>query len=431
MYDLKIIENIVNSYLEIINNIDSFDNRMKTIEYIPEMEKEKIIKKFNSDSNKYECNELYHELFKKISKEYPEKCAVIFNETKINFKELDEMSNSIAHYLGDQNVKRNDVISVICDRSPFYIVATLGISKAGGAFLPIDKNLPIDRIKYILSDAQPNIILHYNADDIVDSIRNENYTLYDLAKHNYGNNIESTESINEPDDTCYILYTSGTTGKPKGTLVSHFNIYNYLRKFSRKRRNKNYSYESLIKSKDIQKILAVTNFTFDISHNEITYCLVHGLTIVLVDSNTSEDISMLSQYITENRVDLINTTPSRFKFFMENEYFRNSLKYSTCTIYNGYGPTEATVTCTYKVVNDEIEKKVTIGKPQCNYKLFILDKYMNPVPIGVEGEIYIGGYGVCKGYLHREDLTKEKFILNPFNFDRDEHNKIMYRTGDL
>eukprot|EP00833_Pecoramyces_ruminatium_P018314 jgi/Orpsp1_1/1192346/evm.model.d7180000092453.1 len=458
-YDSVVIENIFNSYNEIIHNIHSLENSLiKTMEYIPKVEKNRIINEFNSDINKEGCNQFYYKEFSKIAEMYPERCAIVFNEIKINYKELDEMSNSLAHYLRSQGVERNDIIPIICDRSPYYIIGILGISKAGGAFLPIDRNLPNERIKFILNDVHPKLVLYKNCKNIIDNLNNcDNITfnIYNLEKHNYSNNCDKINSINNEDDICYVLYTSGTTGNPKGALISHLNLYSNIGSFYNENNEvtNNSCLANFVLKDNIRNILSITNFIFDISHNEITLSLINGLTIILVDDYLTNDVYSLSDYILKNSVEFINTTPSRFKILMENEKFRDILKiikcivfigeelnknlckrigkYSNCKIYNGYGPTEATVTCTYKCVDYENENKISIGKSQCNYNIYILDKYMNPVPIGVEGEIYIGGYGVGKGYLNRPDLTKEKFIENPFNFDNDEHNRIMYRTGDL
>eukprot|EP00833_Pecoramyces_ruminatium_P009660 jgi/Orpsp1_1/1183692/evm.model.c7180000086304.1 len=163
LYDFIMIKNILNSYIEIMKNINNLENSdIRNIEYIPIKEKERIIKEFNSDVNKEGCNKLYHEEFSKMAKEYPERIAIVFNEDKITYKELDEMSNSLAHYLRSEGIKRNDIIPIICDRSPYYIIGILGISKAGGAFLPVDKNLPIERIKFILQEIHPKLILYSN-----------------------------------------------------------------------------------------------------------------------------------------------------------------------------------------------------------------------------------------------------------------------------
>eukprot|EP00833_Pecoramyces_ruminatium_P006281 jgi/Orpsp1_1/1180313/evm.model.c7180000072888.1 len=427
------IKQILDSYIEVVRNINNLENSdIRNIEYIPMEQKERIIKEFNSDVNKEGCEKLYHEEFQKMAKQYPERIAIVFNEEKITYKELDEMSNSLAHYLRSEGVCRNDIIPVISDRSPYYIIGILGISKAGGAFLPIDKDLPDERIQFILGEINSKVILFSNCKDVIDKLRNNEdnikYNMYDLVKHDYSNNCNNINNINEPDDTCYVLFTSGTTGKPKGVLINHFNLLNNI-KINYNENNgisNNISLANYILKDKVHNILSITNYIFDISHNEITLSLVNGFTIVLADEYKISNINSLSDYILKNNVEFINTTPK-----LRNDLCKEIHKYSKCRILNGYGPTEATVTCSYKIVNEEIENKITIGKPQCNYNIYILDKFKKPVAIGVLGEIYIGGYGVGKGYLNRPELTKEKFVENPFNFDGDEHNRIMYRTGDL
>eukprot|EP00833_Pecoramyces_ruminatium_P010403 jgi/Orpsp1_1/1184435/evm.model.c7180000089503.1 len=461
MYDSTIIKAILNSFVEIIKNIKSLEsNNIKNIEYIPQEEEIKILKEFNSDVYNEECNKLYHEEFSKIAEKYPEKCAIVFNETKITYKELDEMSNSLAHYLRSQEIGRNDIIPIIYDQSQYYIIGILGISKSGGAFLPIDKNLPNERIQFIIKDANPKLILFRNCEEVIADLKKEKinqFNMYNLDKHNYSLNRCKISNINNPDDICYILFTSGTTGNPKGAIINHFNLYNFVRTYECYYKQNNSSqhcvYDIIMRKGNSINVLGISNFSFDASNVEILFTLVQGLKLIFVSEDIINNVILLSNYINKNEVDMIQITPSRLKLFMEYDEFKNILrqikliilcgeelkiemceyinKYSNCKIFNGYGPTECTTACCYKMINCNDSKIITIGKPIINYNVYILDKYKKPVPVGVEGEIYIGGYGVGKGYLNRPELTKEKFIDNPFNYENDEHNRIMYRTGDL
>ncbi|OUM65643.1 hypothetical protein PIROE2DRAFT_7310, partial [Piromyces sp. E2] len=445
IYSNYLIKQIVDSYIEVINNISKFDNKIQRIEYIPKEEKEKIIVHFNDSEYKKDCDKFYHEEFSKIASENPDKCAIVFNESKITYRQLDLMSNSLARYIRKLGVSRNDIIPIICNRTPYYVIGTLAISKAGGAFLPIDPKLPIERIQYIMEEVHPKLILRYQNEEIVNELIKNDYEILDIESYDYvNNNNSSIENINENEDTCYVFFTSGTTGVPKGVLINHFNLYNNNRRFGEENEHLCIA-NFLLKENKVNNILGISKFSFDIYHNEITFSLMHGLTLIFADDNLVNDIVGLSKYINENKVEFIVTTPTRFKVFMENEEFLKALsnikvalfggeeltrslcenirKYSNCEIYNGYGPTECTVSCTFKRVDENIERKITIGKPQCNYKIYILDEDKNICPVGVEGEIYISGYGVSKGYLNKEELTKEKFI--PYIM------KLMYRTRDL
>eukprot|EP00833_Pecoramyces_ruminatium_P018716 jgi/Orpsp1_1/1192748/evm.model.d7180000095597.1 len=308
LYENCIISRIIDSYIEVIRNMESFGESIRSIEYIPENEKEKILKKFNQDVNRNECENYYFEKFQEMAEKYLEKDAIIYNELKYSYEELNKMTNSLAYYLRyNIGISKNDIIPVVCDRTPYYMISTLAISKAGGAFLPIDIKLPIDRIKFILQEVEPKIILYCTSSDVIESLNGGNYRLYNLKEHSYNEHQENLENINQPDDTCYVLFTSGTTGKPKGALVSHFNIYNYVRSFG-KEENNYCIYQLFMKSNSINNVLIISNFAFDISHIEITISMVHGLTMVLADDITANNMNILSDYIIKKNVEYINTT---------------------------------------------------------------------------------------------------------------------------
>ncbi|OUM56406.1 hypothetical protein PIROE2DRAFT_18999, partial [Piromyces sp. E2] len=277
---------------------------------------------------------------------------------------------------------------------------------------------------------------------------NKSIEVYSLEQHNYSENTEEIENVNESDDLCYILFTSGTTGKPKGTMIAHSNLINYCLYC------KEYMHKQGFKS-----YLSFSKFTFDMSIDEINFPLLRGSKIVLCNDEEFNNPMKIGKLIKKHDIGSLLIVPSRFENYMNNDEFYESInniklivfggeKLSAklleniyerfnLTVYNGYGPTETTASCTYKkILPDEIkggnkELMISIGKPLRNCRMYILDKNMKPVPIGIEGEIFIGGYGVGKGYLNRPELTQEKFVVNPFINDEGNGRNVMYRTGDL
>ncbi|OUM56129.1 hypothetical protein PIROE2DRAFT_19411, partial [Piromyces sp. E2] len=307
----------------------------------------------------------------------------------------------------------------------------------------------------MMNEVNAKIFMKYIIDgDLENTMKFGHIKGYSLDKLDYTKNKSSVSNINQENDICYVLFTSGTTGKPKGTLTYHNNLLNYCM-YSQKVNGKKDIY-----GEDFDNVLAFSKFTFDMSIVEIHYPLLRGSRVVLSSNEEFNNPKLIGDLIVNNGVKCIYTVPSRLQNYISlSEHFEKSLSnvkwilfggekltntlietvksIGDIVIFNGYGPTEGTVCCTIKRFQDNQtlrnnnEELVTIGKPSCNYKIYILDEDMKPVPIGVEGEIYIGGYGVTKGYLNREELTKEKFVECPFNYANDKYCKMMYRTGDL
>ncbi|OUM56422.1 hypothetical protein PIROE2DRAFT_18982, partial [Piromyces sp. E2] len=453
LYEKKMIDRIIDSYIEVIRNINEFSNSIDNIEYIPFEEKEKIIKEFNSNEYKYECDKFFHVEFSKIAERNKNKIAIISNDEKFSYGILDEMTNSIAHYLRSLNVGRNTIVPIICERSYYYVIGIIGIMKAGGAFLPIDPEYPEERIKFMIEEVEAKIVLKYvTNNEYNEKLKNiENVLIYSMEQHNYKENIYKIDNINDVDDTCYCLFTSGTTGKPKGTLISHFNLINYS------------LYAQTYNGKEIFTnnfgvSLCSSKFTFDMSICEILYPLIKLKSVVISNEDECNNPNLLGNLINKFNIDYIFITPSRLHYYLKDENYSKSINNIKCllmggegcnketlreiinytdgNIYNLYGPTETTIMCTISELSKKFNKsnknvnKITIGKPLCNCKLYILDKYLKPVPIGVEGEIYIGGYCVGKGYLNRKNLTQEKFVECPYSSEKNS-KKLMYSTGDL
>jgi len=474
-YDLSLIENIVDSYIELIHQIDEYSYPISEIQYITSDMYDKIINEFSSNPLEYNINYLYHETIHRNAVNHPNKTAIIFNNQKISYKEIDEMSNSLARYLRKIGIKRNDIIPIISERTYYYVIGILGISKAGGAFFPIDPEFPEERINYMINEVNPKFILKYskNIDKNSLSYLFKNYKFINLETFNYKKNTETLGNINRIEDICYIMFTSGTTGKPKGNLIRHSNFLNYCFQ------SHLFNFQNNSNSFTTNNILGFTKFTFDMSLAETLCALFNNKCTILTNDIEFNNPQLLSQLITQYNVDYIDTTPTKIKLFVKNKDFTRSLKnvkviklggemlsketvkklkeYTNALIFNEYGPTECTLMSSSKdVTNISKNTIITIGKPMDNYQLYILDSYLNPVPIGVVGDIYIGGQGVGSGYLNRKELTSKVFLINKFTkgsniknmtnnvnrsntnnnnnpkkiIDNNKHN-IMYKSGDL
>ena len=353
------------------------------------------------------------------------------------------MSNSVAHFLRKQGVTRNDIVPIISKRSWHFVVATLGVLKAGAAFLPIDPSFPFERIDFIVQEVKTKIILSYGK-----KCNELRCNVVELEKFNYFYDVTSVMNINKSDDACYVLFTSGTTGNPKGTIQTHKNLVNFVNS------NKRNIFQQSICCK-CNSFLADIAFTFDPTMFHIYLPLLNGLRIILTPEDS--DSRKVAEIIEKNCCDIINSTPTKIKVYLRDVRYRaaiSGLKIVTvgaeifteelykeiedCTnadIYNVYGPTETTIISSAAQIVNTCKKTdikdITIGSPIANTQIYILDRNNKPLPIGVAGELCIAGDGVGKGYLNRPELTAEKFVSNPFATKENHHGRIMYHTGDL
>ena len=386
-------------------------------------ERQKLLYELNDTAVDYPRDKCVHQLFEEQVARTPDKVAVIACDKTITYAELNEQANRIAHSLIEKGIGVGDIIAFKLSRRSYLLSTMLGILKSGAAYMPVDPDYPQERIEYMLSDSNAKLC-----------ITEENISEFLLCKKHNNPDIE-TKDIN----ICYCIYTSGSTGKPKGTLLTHKNVVNYVNN-----NNNNNVVHKIIKS-SYKKIVSVTTVGFDIFVTESLLPLANGLEILLADENQAKFQSELNAILNVHPVDVLQTTPTKMKSLIVDtdqiDYLRNikaivlggealdkalAQKLTALTdakIFNIYGPTETTVWSTNTAVIDV--EDITIGKPIANTQIYIVDKYMCPVPIGVVGELCIAGDGVGAGYLNRPELTAEKFIDNPFGEGK------LYKTGDL
>ncbi len=406
---------------------------IKEIDILPQKERKRIVCEFNDTYVDYPRNRCVHGLFSEQAARTPDQIALVFEDKRFTYRQLDEMSNSLGHFLREKGIKPNDVVPVIARRIWHVIVAMLGILKAGGAYMPVSPEYPEDRIRHILMESKAKIALVYQF-----SITHRDISVIDIKEVNFCCNLECVENINYIDDYCYIIYTSGSTGKPKGICQTHKCLSNLL------------LWQILQDKRNHSRILASTILTFDVSIQEIMYSLIKGGCLFFTKENIKNDMLLYMEFIQKNMINEIFITPSYFnlvcklnklekistlkniffageKFGVERDIFEK-LRESKVRIWNQYGPAETHV-ATYKEVHNALN--VTIGKPISNTQIYILDRSNKILPIGVPGELCIAGEGVGKGYLNRPELTAERFVPNPFATPENHHGKIMYHTGDL
>ena len=437
IYTKKDIESLHDRILYIIKQIIEQDNvKIQEIDIVTPEEKEKIINEFNNTDFKYDKNTSIIKYFEEQVVKKPNKIALISNGKQITYKDLNQKANMLAKYLVNKGIKKGDVVGIMVSRSLEMAIGLIAILKSGATYLPIDSEYPLDRISYMIENSETKTVLVNNKTEKIiqqDSLK-INIELNDTEIYK----LENIENINmniEPDTLAYLIYTSGSTGKPKGVKITHRNLNNFV-----------VGMKDIIDFAPNKVMVSVTTISFDIFGLEIWCSLSSGQTLVLANEEEQNTPSLLNKLCIENKVNMIQTTPSRYSIIFENpsnleflkniseilvggeainkKLLQNMKTYSKARIFNMYGPTETTIWSTVKELTNE--KNITIGKPIANTQCYVLNKNHKILPTNMSGELYIGGDGVSKGYLKREDLNNEKFIKSPFKKDQ----KI-YNTNDL
>ena len=415
-------------------------NPVTQLKYLPIEEYNQIVHEWNNTYADYPRDKTIQELFVEQVERTPDNIAVVYEDIKLTYRELNNKANQLANHLrGSYKVEPDTLIALCLDRSEHMLIAIFAALKAGGAYVPMDSSYPDERIKYVLEDMKAGIVLinkeHKErlcgiAEVDVVAIDSEE-TVEQISLESTVNPVTSTRS----DNLAYVIYTSGTTGKPKGVMIEHKGVV-----------NSSYAaigHRSIIRN---SKMLSSAPYVFDSFVLEIYPTLFAGGSLFISDEALRKDIYSIYDYCVRNRItNLFLTTKLAEEFLhLENdELCLTSLavggeklrtqKIPRFHLVNEYGPTENTV-CTTQFRVTGCNKDIPIGKPIANTRCYVLGKNLGLVPIGSVGELYIGGDGLARGYLNREELTREKFISNPFQTKEEKKqnkNSRIYRTGDL
>jgi amino acid adenylation domain-containing protein len=414
-------------------------------------EKEQLLDDFNDTAADYPREKTLHQLFEEQARQTPGDSAVFVGENKSDrtyrtYEQLAADARNLAVHLRGKGAGPGKIIGIMVDRHVHMLVGLLAILKTGAAYLPMDPGYPEARVNYILEKSGAALLLtRQNLLEDGCSVSFEGDIL-DISDESLYESMPAGPAADvRPPDPAYVIYTSGSTGNPKGVMVSHRNAVNFIA-----------GMREVIDFKPGRTILALTTVSFDIFFLETLLPLTLGMTVALADEEQQRDPVLLADFLMENRVDMVQMTPSRLQLMLEMEpdlkslagvhtlmiggeafpaQLHRSLKETfKGHIYNMYGPTETTIWSAVKDLTHAPPGEVTIGRPIANTQIYIVNKSFHLQPLGVAGELLIGGDGVASGYLNNDKLTAEKFINKSFAGSRDGFSKeplVVYRTGDL
>jgi len=422
LFKAETIERLAGHFSNLLLSITQQDHLgLSQLSLLSAEEHKRLIQSSTGEQNEFPREETLLSLFEQQAKRTPTHRAVVFDKYSLSYAELDKLSNQMAAFLLKKaTIAPEDLIGIQLERSEWLIIAILGIYKTGVAYVPIDPAYPESRINFIAENSQCKLM--------IDQALLEEFI---TCQHTLSG--RKVPVALEADSLAYVIYTSGSTGQPKGCMVEHGGVVNYVT-----------HQINTFEITPTEHILFLTNISFDPSVEQIFIALLSGASLYIVDKDLILDEKAFADYINEQEITHIHSVPSLLRAIQPQPF--NYLKRIVAggeqcpadlaedwakyhDFYNKYGPTEATITATQHKVTLPLSKgqqSISIGRPVANTKVYILNDALQMVPVGVPGEIYIGGVGVSRGYLNQEKLTAERFLADPF-----EAGGRMYKTGDI
>lgn len=431
LYSPTLIEGFATSMANALSHIMATPEEQITHISLLDKEQEEQIGKFREEGRATIETHLFHEALERQAGLHPEHTALIASDGTYTYAELNSSANRIAHALMERGVAPHSRIALLLPRTSRFILSMFGVMKTGSAYIPCDPAYPAERISHILNDSGAAYVITTSL-RVQDFPEGKALDVETLLRHPDTSNPQVDIT---PEDLAYLIYTSGSTGTPKGVMLKHKGICNYLTDHPVNRH-----VHALVS--DAHVFLSVTTISFDMSLKEIGTTLFNGLTLVFADETRANNPVLLADLFEQTGADAFNATPSRLLQYMELPAFCKALskckvimcggekftdillerlqELTDARIFNTYGPTEITVSSNCKELTHA--REISIGRPLLNYKEYIVDMDGNELPVGVTGELYIGGTGVSAGYNGLEELTRKQFI--------EYRGERIYKSGD-
>ena len=441
LFEPATVRRLAHHYVTLLEGIATDPTRsVAELPLLSDLERRQLIVEWNDTAVHYDSPQALHRLIEEQVARTPNRDAVVFNDERVTYAELNQRADELAFQLVNLGVGLESVVGVLMERSTPMVVALLGILKAGGAYLPLDPGYPSERLRFMLEDARPRVLLTQKHLLSLAPLHDADVVCIDEPDRKTPDRESGCERSAETaaDNLSYVIYTSGSTGKPKGVMNTHRGIVNRLLWMQDR---------YCLTADDV--VLQKTPFSFDVSVWEFFWPLIVGARLVLAEPGGHQDPAYLARLIERERVTTIHFVPSMFQAFLSEvdpprcatlrrvicsgealspELQERFYERFGAELHNLYGPTEAAVDVTHWACRRGDQRRtVPIGRPIANTRIFILDRQLQPVPVGVSGELYIGGEGLARGYHGRPELTAEKFIPDTFSGGPGAR---LYRTGD-
>ena len=434
LFDATTAERIVSNYVQLLTSIcDLPDVYVGELNIVAPQEKAALVEQWNQSQSSYPVSQTVHQIFEQWVSKQPEKIAVISDDRTLSYAQLNSEANKLAACLLHKGVQEDDLIAVCLHRSADLVVALLAVFKAGAAYVPLDPYFPADRLQYMIADSEAKIFVSEErvlaqlgsiaADTIV--LDREKQALDGYEEKIIGRDFSS-------NSLAYVIYTSGSTGKPKGVAITQRNLVNFL-----------YSMQREPGLGEGDTLLSLTTICFDIAALELFLPLVSGASLIIKSREASLSPSSIIETIDSSKASVVQATPVTWRMLTDNVWREKKPVKVLCggeamgvdlaekllglasEVWNVYGPTETTIWSSIKRVRQKEDSEV-IGKPIANTQFYVVNDCLQLQPLGVPGELLIGGDGLARGYFNRDEITREKFINHPL-----AKNERLYRTGDM